>query len=148
MTVVSVGAMGTTPARAPLKDEYRVIVWNLEMSVQWPLGAFFSGELMSTTIQTELGYLIPSTDKPIYIASEGGANARLDISAKFASHAVTILDAREKKPAPTLDREGFGLVRHDTLVSDFYDDVEVSEVYERETRDLVLHATGASHVVV
>ena len=103
---------------------------------------------MSTTIQTELGYLIPSTEKPIYIASEAGADARLDISAKFASHAVTIHDAREKEPAPTLDREGFRLIRHDTSVSDFYDDAEVSEVYEREAEKLVLQATGASHVVV
>ncbi len=103
---------------------------------------------MSTTIQTELGYLIPSTEKPIYIASEGGAEARLDISAQFAPHAVTIYDARENNPAPTLDREGFTLVNHNTSVTDFYDDAQVRDVYEREAANLVQQATGAFHVVV
>ncbi len=103
---------------------------------------------MSTTIQTELGYLIPSTKKPIYIASEGGAEARLDISAQFAAHVVTIYDARENNPAPTLDREGFTLVNHNTSVIDFYDDAQVRDVYEREAADLVQQATGACHVVV
>ena len=46
--------------------------------------------MMSTTIQTELFYLIPSTENPIFIASESGAEARLDVSARFAPHAVTI----------------------------------------------------------
>ncbi len=103
---------------------------------------------MSTPIQTELGYLIPSTKKPIYIASEGGAEARLDISAQFAPHAVTIYDARENNPAPTLDREGFTLVNHNTSVTDFYDDAQVRDVYEREAANLVQQATGAFHVVV
>ncbi len=103
---------------------------------------------MITTIQTELGYLVPSAEKPIYIASEGGADAQLDISAQFAPHAVTIYDARERKPAPTLDREGFTLVNHDTSVTDFYDDAQVRDVYEREAANLVQQATGASHVLV
>ncbi len=103
---------------------------------------------MSATIQIELGYLIPSTKKPIYIASEGGAEARLDISAQFAPHAVTIYDARENNPAPTLDREGFTLVNHNTSVADFYDDAQVRDVYEREAANLVQQATGAIHVVV
>jgi len=103
---------------------------------------------MSKTIQTELGYLIRSTDKPVYIASEGGAEARLDISAKFASHVVTISDARENVPAPTLDKEGFTLVDHDTSVTDFYDDDQVRDTYEREAAALVQEKTGASQVVV
>lgn len=103
---------------------------------------------MSTAIQTELGYLIPSTKKPIYFASQGGAEARLDISAQFAPHAVTIYDARENNPAPTLDREGFTLVNHNTSVTDFYDDAQVRDVYEREAANLVQQATGAAHVIV
>ena len=103
---------------------------------------------MSTTIQTELGYLILSTEKPIYIASEGGAEAQLQISAKFASHVVTISDARENIPAPTLNKEGFTLVDHNTSVTDFYDDAQIRDVYEREAAALVQETTGASHVVV
>lgn len=103
---------------------------------------------MSTTIHTELGYLVPSPEKPIYVASEGGAEAQLDISAQFTAHAVTIHDARERSPAPTLDREGFTLTNHKSSVDNFYDDVQVSNVYEREAADLVQQITGASHVVV
>jgi len=100
------------------------------------------------TIQTELGYLVPSTEKPIYIASQGGAGAQLQISAKFAPQAITISDARENTPAPTLDKEGFALVRHRSSVTDFYNDAQIHDIYEREAAALVRDATGASHVVV
>lgn len=103
---------------------------------------------MSMTIQSELGYLVPSTEKPIYIASQGGAAAQLQISAKFTSRPVAISDAREKVPAPTLDKEGFTLVRHKSSVTDFYDDAQIRDLYEREAATLVQDATGASHVVV
>ena len=103
---------------------------------------------MSTTIQTELGYLIPSKEKPIYVASQGGAEAQLNIAAKIAPHVVSISDARENVPAPTLDKEGFILVDHVTSVTDFYDDAQVRDVYEREAAALVQEITGASHVVV
>ncbi len=99
-------------------------------------------------VQTELGYLIPSREKPIYVASEPGADARLDISARFAPHAVSIHDAREAKPAATLDVEGFALVEHETSVSDFHDAAQVRDVYGRETADLVRRSSGSSHVVV
>jgi len=100
------------------------------------------------TIQSELGYLVPSTEKPIYIASQGGAAAQLQISAKFAPQVITICDAREIVPAPTLDKEGFALVRHQSSVTDFYDDAQIRDIYEREAAALVQEATGASHVVV
>jgi hypothetical protein len=99
-------------------------------------------------VRTELGYLVPSLEKPVYVASEPGADARLDISARFESHAVSIHDARETKPAATLDREGFALVEHETAVSDFHDDAQVRELYEREIADLVRRSTGSSQVVV
>ncbi len=103
---------------------------------------------MSEIIHTQLGYLVPSTEKPIYIASEGGSEAKLDISAQFTPHAVSIHDARDSDPAPTLDREGFILVDHGTAVEDFYDDAQIRNVYEQEAADLVRQTSGASRVVV
>jgi len=103
---------------------------------------------MSNTIETELGYLIPSPQKPVYVASEPGTAARLEISAQFEPHAVSIRDARALDPAPTLDREGFARVQHVSAVSDFYDEAQIRDVYEREVIDLVRRVTGASHVVV
>jgi hypothetical protein len=44
-------------------------------------------------------------------------------------HQVPIFDARQIAPGISLDREGFALVRHPTVVRNFYDDKEVRNVY-------------------
>ena len=93
-------------------------------------------------------YLIPTAEKPVYIASEGGAGAQLSISAEFAEHAVEIHDARRFQPAPTLDKEGFALVRRATAIRDFYDFEAVRELYEVEIRELLLAQTGASDLLI
>ena len=103
-------------------------------------------EHMTTAIQTELGYLIPSKEKPVYFASQGGAEAELHIGAQIEARTVTIADAREKHPAPTLDKEGFTLVDHVSAVTDFYDDARIHDIYEREVAALVKQVTGASRV--
>ncbi len=103
---------------------------------------------MSKQIETELGYLVPSRGKPVYFASQAGAEAELKIAAIIEPRTVSIADAREKLPAPTLDKEGFALVNHDSSVVDFYDDAQIRDIYERETAALVKRITGASQVVV
>jgi hypothetical protein len=103
---------------------------------------------MSKAIQTELGYLVPSKEKPVYFASQAGAEAQLAIAAKIVPRAVTISDAREKTPPPTLDKEGFALVDHVSSVTDFYDDAQIRDIYEAEAAALVKEITGASRVVV
>jgi len=103
---------------------------------------------MSHTIQTDLGYLIPTREKPVYFASQAGAEAELKIAAKIAPQSVEIADARDKFPPPTLDREGFALVEHVSTVTDFYDDSQIQDIYEREVAALVKEVTGALRVVV
>jgi hypothetical protein len=103
---------------------------------------------MSHTIQADLGFLVPSTEKPVYFASQGGAEAELSIAAKIASHTVNISDARELSPAATLDNQGFELVEHASSVTDFYDDAQIRDIHEHEIAALVQKATGASRVVV
>src|ERR1700747_930868 len=44
-------------------------------------------------------------------------------------HQVPIFDARLIANSLSLDREGFALVRHPTIVRNFYDDKEVRSVY-------------------
>ncbi|KAH2810475.1 hypothetical protein KXV85_005514, partial [Aspergillus fumigatus] len=44
-------------------------------------------------------------------------------------HNVPVFDARPIVADLSLDREGFALVRHPTVVKDFYDDQEVRKVY-------------------
>ncbi len=103
---------------------------------------------MSHTIQADLGFLVPTREKPVYFASQGGAKAELSIAAKIAQHTVTISDAREITPAPTLDKQGFALVEHVSSVTDFYNDNQIRDIYESEIAALVREATGASRVVV
>src|SRR5690242_10015325 len=57
---------------------------------------------------------------------------------------ATIHDARRLDPPPSLDREGFALVRHRTAVADLWAE---HGPYYRELEALVRAATGAARVV-
>ncbi|MCZ6830141.1 MAG: hypothetical protein O7F73_11250 [Gammaproteobacteria bacterium] len=72
-------------------------------------------------MQAAVRYLIPTAEKPIYLASLGGADAQLSISTEFAEHSVEMHDARQFQPVPDLDREGFALFPQATAIQDFYD---------------------------
>ena len=61
---------------------------------------------------------------------------------------VTIANARELAPVPSLDREGFTLVEHHSAVANFYDADEVRRVYYPELIELLKRSTGASKVVI
>lgn len=104
---------------------------------------------MATT-QTEavVNYLVPGVEKPVYVASEAGADAALNISARFEPRRVAVADARELDPPPGLDREGFALVPHETAIADFYDLAGVRAAYERELVALVCDAAGAADATV
>jgi hypothetical protein len=99
-------------------------------------------------ITATIRYLVPTGDKPVYIASTGGADAAMNIGADFEEHTVTIHDARQLDPAASLDRQGFTLVQHRTLVQDFYRLEAVRQDYEREICDLVLAASGGGEALV
>ncbi|UCH50218.1 MAG: methyltransferase [Betaproteobacteria bacterium] len=47
-----------------------------------------------------------------------------------------------------MDKEGFALVDHVSSVTDFYDDDQIRDIYQREAAALVQEITGASKVVV
>jgi len=97
-------------------------------------------------VTANVRYLRPGLARPVYFASQGGADAALSIEAEFDDCLVTIADARKLQPPATLDREGFCLVRHVTDVKDFYTLDE--EQYEAEIRALVLGATGGESALV
>jgi len=66
----------------------------------------------------------------------------------YRRFAVKIHDARVLGDALSLDRHGFALVRHDTAVTDFYDDAQITATYHAEMERLIKQATGAQKVVV
>jgi hypothetical protein len=61
---------------------------------------------------------------------------------------VEIHDGRRLLGAPSLDVEGFRLVRQATRVKNFYDDEEVRTTYYAEIEALIREETGASSVVI
>ena len=93
-------------------------------------------------------YLVPGGEKPVYFASQGGADAALDIGAEFEEREVAIHDARLLRPPATLDREGFALLPHPTQVEDFYALNGARASYEAEIAELVLTASGGAEALV
>lgn len=104
--------------------------------------------MSSTPLKARLRYLMPGVERPVYIASRGGADAAMDIGAEFADVQVDIHDGRQCQPVPTLDVEGFQLVAHATAVTDFYRLEAQREAYEQELVELVLEYSGGSDALV
>ena len=98
--------------------------------------------------RASIRYLVPTGEKPIYIASSPGADAALDIGASFEDHDVLITDARSLKPVASLDQQGFTLVEHPTSVENFYALEDCQGEYEAEISALVLAATGGVETLV
>src|SRR5882757_4790717 len=76
----------------------------------------------------ELNYLAPTPGKPRTYAFDPPPGEPRS-TALPESHQVPIFDGRLIANNLSLDREGFALVRHPTIVRNFYDDKEVRNVY-------------------
>jgi len=79
-------------------------------------------------VTAELNYLAPTAGKPRTYAYDPPPGEP-KTTALPEPHQVPIFDARLIANAISLDREGFALVRHPTVVKNFYDDKEVRSVY-------------------
>src|ERR1700674_5839900 len=101
-----------------------------------------TAEVSRPYVEASLTYLADASVKPqTYNPPPGtGVPKRLG---NYGNFPVRIYDARPVAKSLSLDREGFALTRHDTAVSDFYDETQVREIYYPEMARLVAHATGA-----
>ena len=99
-------------------------------------------------VTATLTYLVDSGVKPVTYPSVAGGDGVSRWAGRQEEHLVAIHDGRAAAEPFDLDRQGFALVRHDTAVTDFYDDAEIETVYEAEVESLVKAVTGASRVVV
>jgi hypothetical protein len=104
--------------------------------------------MVEPELSATLRYLIPTGERPVYIASEGGADAAMNIGAEFVDCRVKVHNARLLDPPASLDRQGFALVQHPTAIEDFYRLDPARTHYEAEIGNLVLAATGGSEVLV
>jgi hypothetical protein len=99
-------------------------------------------------VQAKIRYLRPGVARPIYIASQGGAKAELNIGAEFDEQTVAIHNARALEPAAGLDQQGFCLVDHPTAIDNFYQLEAIKDAYEAEIIALVLAASGGDTAMV
>src|SRR5438552_18693984 len=90
-------------------------------------------------VTAELNYLAPTAGKPRTYAYDPPPGEP-KTTALPEPHQVPIFDARLIADAISLDSEGFALVRHPTVVKNFYDDKEVRSVYF-PAADAFLNAT-------
>ncbi len=99
------------------------------------------------SVEAELNYLGPMSERPRnYTYDPPPGVPRSNVVAE--SHRVAIRDARPILAAISLDREGFGLVRHPSKVRDFYDDEQVRRIYYPEAEGAIRDATGADRVFI
>jgi len=98
-------------------------------------------------VEASLTYLADASVKPqTYNPPPGtGVPRRLG---NYGNFRARIFDARPVADGLSLDREGFAFTRHDTAVTDFYDEKQVREIYYPEIERLVARATGAEKVLV
>ena len=102
----------------------------------------------TAAVTATIRYLVPGVSRPVYIASEAGADAAINVGAEFDEREVTVLNARELAPPASLDRQGFCLVPHPTSITDFYNLEPMRLAYEAEITELVLAASGADSALV
>jgi hypothetical protein len=99
-------------------------------------------------VEAVLNYLAPATrERPrTYTYDPPPGEPRTTVVSE--PHTLPIHDIRPIASSVSLDREGFGLVKQNTAVKDFYDDDEVKAVYYPEVERALKDATGADRVFI
>lgn len=96
-------------------------------------------------VKAELNYLAPTNGRPRTYTFEPPAGVPRTTTIN-EPHVVQIRDARPILAEVSLDEEGFGLLRHESSVRDFYDDAEVKRTCYPEAEQLLKDLTGADRV--
>ena len=104
-------------------------------------------ETVNEAIEATVNYVLDNGEK---IFTQTAAPGATDVRSGgvLDPRRVTIRNARLQTEPFVLDRNGFRFVRHDTNVTDFYDEDEIRRVYYPEMEALVKAESGASRVVV
>ncbi|WP_157380412.1 CmcJ/NvfI family oxidoreductase [Burkholderia ubonensis] len=95
------------------------------------------------SIEAPINYIAPTARTPYVDVSDPSAS-QLDLE----SHNCTILDARTLDIPPSLEREGFMLVRHKLPAINYRDHEEVVRRYLPAVQELIVDLTRADRVVV
>jgi hypothetical protein len=100
-----------------------------------------------SAVLAPLTFLVPSSQRPKVVMPANHSDA-IERTGTYESIRVTIHDARQLPVAPTIDREGFALIRSPTKVDDFLDSAQVEVRYYAEVIELLKRCTGATAVRV
>ena len=98
-------------------------------------------------IEAMLTYAVDTGEKPVAISHQAGGQLS-QMRGQLEPQMVAIRNGRMVDRPFDLERHGFRLVDHPTLVEDFYDPVELQEVYYREIETLIGKMTGARRVTI
>jgi len=99
-------------------------------------------------VQANVKYLAHTEEKRlIYIPSEAGQD-NSKWAGRYNDFEVSILNGRQVTESFDLDQQGFELVDQNTAVTNFFDDTQISSIYEAEMVDLLTNLTGATKVYV
>ncbi len=98
-------------------------------------------------VDAPLAYLAPMAERPRnYTYDPPPGVPRSNSTAE--THVMPVFSVRPLERDISLDGEGFVLLRHNSIVRDFYDDEEVRRVYYPEAEHVLTEATGAKRVFV
>ncbi len=98
-------------------------------------------------VKAELNYLAPTSGKPRTYAFDPPPGEPKSTNLP-EPHLLPIFDGRPIAESFSLDREGFELVRHPTVVRNFYDDEEVRRVYYPLAEAFIRATLRADRVVI
>ncbi len=94
-------------------------------------------------VEGRVNYIGAMTERPRFYAQDHSR----DVLA-LDPRTIRVADARYADTPPTLEREGFTLVRHVSEVGNFRDSDAVKRIHPGEIERLLLDRTGASRVIV
>jgi hypothetical protein len=98
------------------------------------------------SVVATLNFLVPMAEKPVAYNYEPPPGIPVRTGQR-ESRRVPIRDARPMIDRLSLDKEGFVLLRHESAVTDFYDEEQIKAVYYPECERVMQRATGAVRVV-
>jgi hypothetical protein len=98
-------------------------------------------------VLAELNYLAPVNGKPRTYAFDPPPGEPKS-TALPEPHRVPVFNGRSISESFSLDREGFGLVRHPTAVRDFYNNEEIRQVYYSAAESFIRATLGADRVFI
>src|SRR5262249_53329430 len=103
--------------------------------------------VMPRGVTTSLNYL-GEVNEPLFTYAYDSPPGQPKTNVTMVPRPVVVHDARGLNPVPTVDREGFALVRQRSRLENFYNEDQVRRVYYPECEHLLRDLTGAPRVVV